>query len=116
MDNCQTYSTLNTIEHVCPQNGRDNTGWTEYLEDDAYSEDLPRYIHSIGNLLLLSRPANSSASNNPFEEKVLSYPNLTYLDKDVRKIYDDGKIWNIESIKDRSNRLTAIALKVWAWH
>jgi len=109
------YNTLNTIEHICPQNGRDTTGWTEYLGNDSDNEDLKRYIHTIGNLLLLSRPANSSASNNPFEEKVLNYPDLTFLDKDVRKIYDNGKIWDIESIKDRSNRLTVIALKVWAW-
>jgi len=109
------YNTLNTIEHICPQNGRDKTGWTEYLEDDAFNEELPRYIHTIGNLLLLSRPANSSASNNPFEEKVLNYPNLTYLDKDVKKVYDNDIQWNIESIKDRSSRLTDIALNIWSW-
>lgn len=109
------YNTLNTIEHICPQNGRDKTGWTKYLGNDSENEDLTRYIHTIGNLLLLSRPANSSASNNPFEEKVINYPDLTYLDKDVRKVFDDGKVWNIESIKDRSNRLTAIALKIWSW-
>lgn len=110
------YNTLNTIEHICPQNGRDQSGWTEYLDEDSNNEDLTRYIHTIGNLLLLSRPANSSASNNPFEEKVNNYPDLTYLDKDVKKVFNDGKTWNIESIKDRSNRLTSIALKVWAWH
>ncbi|MEA2019348.1 MAG: DUF262 domain-containing HNH endonuclease family protein [Campylobacterota bacterium] len=109
------YNTLNTIEHICPQNGRDKTGWTEYLGEDANNEDLSRYIHTIGNLLLLSRPANSSASNNPFAEKVLSYPDLTFLDKDVRKIYNDGKVWNIESIRDRSYRLTTLALNIWSW-
>ena len=110
------YNTLETIEHICPQNGRDKTGWTEYLGADSDNDDLTRYIHTIGNLLLLSRPANSSASNNPFKEKVLNYPSLTFLDKDVRNIYDAEKTWNIESIKDRSNRLTVVALKVWAWH
>ena len=109
------YNTLNTIEHICPQNGRDKTGWTEYLEDDAFNEELSRYIHTIGNLLLLSRPANSYASNNPFEEKVLNYPDLTFLDKDVKKVYENSTKWNIESIKDRSNRLTDIALQVWSW-
>lgn len=109
------YSTLNTIEHICPQKGRDKTGWTEYLEEDSNNEYLSEYIHTIGNLLLLSRPANSSASNNPFQDKMNSYPDLTFLDKDVKKIFENNEKWNIEAIKDRSNRFAVIALKVWSW-
>ncbi len=109
------YSTLNTIEHICPQNGRDETGWTKYLEYDAQNEELLKVIHTMGNLLLLSRPANSHASNNPFKEKVLTYHKLTYLNKDIIQRYENGITWNIEAIKNRSKDLAKIALSVWKW-
>ena len=109
------YNTLTTIEHICPQNGRDKTGWTEYLGDDSENIDLHKAIHSIGNLLLLSRPANSSASNNPFKEKIDSYHDLTFLNKDIKARYNANIHWNIDAIKQRSKDLSEIALKLWSW-
>lgn len=110
------YSTLNTIEHICPQNGRNETGWTEYLGEDSESDELHKSIHTIGNLLLLSGPANSHASNNPFREKVATYHKLTYLNKDIINRCENNVIWNIKSIKSRSEDFANIALQIWKWN
>ena len=110
------YSTLNTIEHICPQSARNETGWTEYLKEDAQDEELSKIIHTLGNLSLLSRPANSHASNNPFKDKIATYHELTHLNKDIKQRYNDKIIWNIESIKNRSKYLATIALAVWKWN
>jgi uncharacterized protein with ParB-like and HNH nuclease domain len=109
------YSTLNTIEHVCPQRGREESGWDDYLGDDSHNEQLEDIIHTVGNLTLLSRPANSHASNNPFVEKVSSYHEITFLNRDIKKRCDAGVIWNIDAIKDRSKDMAKIALEVWKW-
>lgn len=110
------YSTLNTIEHICPQSGRDETGWTQYLKEDSKDEELSKVIHTIGNLSLLSRPANSHASNNPFKDKIATYHKLTYLNKDIINRYDNNVLWNIESIKNRSSDIADIALSIWKWN
>jgi hypothetical protein len=110
------YSTLNTIEHICPQNGRDKTGWTLYLKEDSKDEELSKVIHTIGNLSLLSRSANSHASNNPFKDKIETYHELTYLNKDIIQRYNNNITWNIESIKNRSADIADIALSIWKWN
>lgn len=112
------YTTLNTIEHILPQKSltRDNDGWAKYLEEDSHREDLTKYIHSLGNLLLLSTPANSHASDNPFEEKIKTYHRVTFLNRDVIERYNKGITWNIEAIKERSKDLAKIALDIWKWN
>ena len=51
------FTKFNRIEHVLPQTL--NKEWTEYLGHEAHNEDLKRYTDTIGNLTLLSQPANS---------------------------------------------------------
>src|SRR5271166_1279164 len=69
------YTTLNTIEHTLPQTLDD--AWRQYLGDDADDEHLGVLTNSLGNLCLLSGPANSSAGQNPFEAKRSAYSPLT---------------------------------------
>src|SRR5262249_4101639 len=58
------YSTLNSIEHVIPQTL--DKAWTEYLGAEAKDDHLPVVVDTIGNLCLLSVPANSAVGQNPF--------------------------------------------------
>jgi hypothetical protein len=58
-----------TVEHVLPQNPRDNSRW---LADFPSPEDRA-WTHRIGNLLLLPRRKNSEASNWDFDEKRKRY-------------------------------------------
>lgn len=104
------YSTINTIEHVMPQTIDDD--WKRYLGPDANDINLDRFKNSIGNLCLISRPANSSIGQDPFEAKKSVYTDVSGLTRDLKA--RPGK-WDIEAIKQRSRDIAIKALEVWKW-
>lgn len=57
-----------TIEHIYPQNPRKDC-WTEKFKHYS-SKEKSILRHSIGNLVPLSQPKNSSFQNKPFLEKI----------------------------------------------
>jgi hypothetical protein len=59
-----------TIEHVLPQNPKQDGPWMELFPDE---EERAEWTHRLGNLVLLSRYKNASASNWSFEEKKNKY-------------------------------------------
>ena len=59
-----------TVEHVLPQNPKPKSEWLEWFGDE---ESRQGYVHHLGNLVLLSRYKNSSASNYDFETKKQKY-------------------------------------------
>ena len=59
-----------TIEHVLPQNPAPNSAWTRWYPS---SEERHRYVHQLGNLVLLSQRKNSSAQNYEFDLKKEKY-------------------------------------------
>lgn len=63
------YETV-TVEHVLPQNPKADTKWHEWFPN---AEKRLEVVHSIGNLALLTRKKNASASNWDFERKKKSY-------------------------------------------
>ncbi|NOR49171.1 MAG: DUF1524 domain-containing protein [Methanosarcinaceae archaeon] len=104
------YSTLETVEHILPQTIDDD--WKNYLLDDSKSIDLKLYTNSLGNLCLLSQPANSHAGQDPFESKKRDYPDVSALTRDIK---DRNVKWNISEIINRSEDLSKHVLKIWAW-
>jgi hypothetical protein len=59
-----------SIEHVLPQNPPPASKWCEWFP----TQDLrDRWLHRLGNLLLLNHKKNSSASNYEFEKKKTAY-------------------------------------------
>ena len=104
------YTTVNTIEHTLPQTLDDD--WRQYLEEDADDERLEVLTNSLGNLCLLSGPANSSAGQNPFDKKRVGYSEVTALARHIKKHV--GR-WNLEAIQLRSRELSNDALEIWAW-
>jgi len=104
------YSTLPTVEHVLPQTIDEH--WEHYLGNDVENPEINKYINTLGNLCLLSRPANSHAGQDPFEEKKKDYTDVSALTRDVK-----GREvkWNIKSIKERSKDLAINGLKIWKW-
>ena len=103
-------STVNTIEHMIPQTL--DQAWKTYLGPDAADEHLPLIINTIGNLCLLSAPANSSAGQDPFESKKAGYSPVTAL---ARQIKDTKGHWNVGAVRTRSQTLALEALEIWAW-
>lgn len=104
------YSSINTIEHVMPQI-LDNE-WKIYLGDEVRDFNIERIKHSIGNLCLISRTANSFVGQNPFEKKKNSYTDVSALTRDLKN--KSGK-WDLSAIKKRSEALAEQALEIWAW-
>lgn len=59
-----------SVEHVMPQQPAPNSKWMEWVPDAAAHQ---YWVHRLGNLALLSRKKNSSASNRDFAWKKTSY-------------------------------------------
>ena len=59
-----------SIEHVLPQNPPADSKWCEWFPS---KEMRAKWVHRLGNLLLLNHKKNSSASNYGFEKKKKSY-------------------------------------------
>lgn len=58
-----------SIEHVLPQNPKDNSNWVKVFNVD----DRNKWTNHISNLVLLSKRKNSSASNYDFDIKKEKY-------------------------------------------
>ena len=59
-----------TVEHVLPQNPRAGSDWLKWFPDPNVRANV---VHRLGNLALLTRKKNSSASNWDFEKKKDAY-------------------------------------------
>lgn len=61
---------ITTIEHVLPQTPKSGTDWLTWFPTES---ERDYWVHRLGNLALLSRRKNSSASNWDFERKKSAY-------------------------------------------
>lgn len=59
-----------SVEHVMPQQPAPNSQWASWVPDKAAHQ---LWVHRLGNLALLSRKKNSSASNRDFAWKKSAY-------------------------------------------
>ncbi len=89
-------SSLESIEHILPQ--KPDQGYSAKEKDWAKN---PHIVHALGNLLLISKNANSSLSNKPFDEKRKAYLKGSYSEKEVAKNASFGII----EIQKRSEKL-----------
>ena len=107
------YSTLDTVEHVAPQDIRSSDDWQREMGDDAHRDDYSRVVNSVGNLCLRKRERNSEMGRRPFAEKqrlLCESPSRLALD-----IADRAGPWNFAAIEQRSTELARTAAAVWAW-
>ncbi len=95
-----------TIEHVFPQTA-DDPYWTERFGDSVL-------LHSLGNLLLLSRSKNSELQNHPFNKKKKTSRdengNIVYNGYDTgshSEIYvaNEYEEWTPSAIQDRGKKM-----------
>lgn len=87
-----------SVEHVLPQDPDTGGEW-------AKTHDLTKideYVHSIGNLVLLSKGRNSSASNKEFSEKKTKYlaPRVSDYPRSVGVLAEP--VWTREVIEKRT--------------
>ncbi|GHR48761.1 hypothetical protein VN0484_11550 [Helicobacter pylori] len=87
---------IESIEHILPQNP--DQGYSTKEKNWAKN---PNIMHALGNLLLISKNANSSLSNKPFDEKRKQYLKGSYSEKEVAKNASFG----LAEIQERSEKL-----------
>lgn len=107
------YSTLDTVEHVAPQNIESSDDWKIEMGEDAKSEDYARIINTAGNLCLRKRERNSEMGRLPFAKKqelLRQSPSRLALD-----IADRAGPWDFAAIETRSAQLADISARIWAW-
>ena len=86
-----------SIEHIFPQTVEPDTEWDTWRNQKEPKE----FVHKLGNLVLLSKSRNSSASNKKFSEKKTKYlsPRVTGYPRSIEVLtYDE---WNPNVIEDR---------------
>lgn len=90
-----------SVEHVLPQNPKDDSQWIK----DFTSKEREEWTHRLGNLVLISRRKNTGQGRLDFIDKktkyfinsIESFPNsLKVMQKDK---------WNISTLKDHHNFL-----------
>ncbi|WP_076925235.1 DUF262 domain-containing protein [Pseudoalteromonas sp. EB27] len=102
-----------TIEHIYPQNPRKKE-WTS-LYSMYTSKQKTLLKHSLGNLVPLSKPKNSSFSNKPFEEKKSNKNNTVgfiygcFSENEIAK----NERWTAKEILDRGVRLLQFMERRW---
>ncbi|TPH28200.1 DUF262 domain-containing protein [Helicobacter pylori] len=89
-------SSIESIEHILPQ--KPDQGYS--VKEKSWAKN-PHVVHALGNLLLISKNANSSLSNKPFEEKRKEYLKGSYSEKEVAKNASFGLV----EIQERSEKL-----------
>jgi hypothetical protein len=103
-----------TVEHIYPQYARDEYWTTRFNSCTQKQRTILR--NSLGNLLPLSKPKNSSLSNRPFPEKVdgkvdniIGYRYGCYAENEVSKVNE----WTPEEILKRGMVMLSFMEKRW---
>jgi uncharacterized protein with ParB-like and HNH nuclease domain len=104
-----------TIEHIYPQTANDNY-WKEKFSNIKTRKEKDLYLHSLGNLLLLSRSKNAQLQNNDFKTKKGSksksgngYINGSYSEIEVARNRD----WTPGKIEERGKKMLQFMEKRW---
>lgn len=98
-----------TIEHILPQNPNLNSQWLNTFT----AEDREKYLHRLGNLVLLSHQKNRSASNYDFQtkkDKYLNKPVATFaLTVQVLK----EREWTAKVVENKQKYLLEELKRIW---
>jgi len=98
-----------SIEHILPQTYED-TQWKELVKDLS-TEEIKECLHSLGNLVLISAPKNSSLKNSNFSIKRQSYKSGSFSEIEIAQ---SNKVWNLKKIKEREKDLLKFLEKRWS--
>lgn len=102
-----------TIEHIYPQNPRKECWTSKFSSYSSIQKKILR--HSLGNLLPLSKPKNSSFSNSCFRDKISNDDNTvgyrygSYSENEITQYKD----WTAKEILERGIKLLNFMEKRW---
>ncbi|MGE7113813.1 DUF262 domain-containing protein [Lysinibacillus sp. NPDC047702] len=95
-----------TLEHILPERPDQSSNWVTLFDDS----DREKYTFIIGNLTLLLRSPNASASNNEFSVKVNEYSQSAI---SHNKILSLKTSWTKDTIDQRTVELFNTFIKLW---
>ena len=100
------YYTARSVEHVLPQNPATGSSWNAAFSPD----ELAELVHTAGNLVLLSKSKNSTASNKEFVDKKTSYlaPRVSEFPRSISVLAYDS--WTPQIIRDRTRQFAETVL------
>ena len=99
-----------TIEHILPQ--KPDSSWKKEL-NEAFDRTYRDYLHTLGNLTLVTQEWNSQLSNGSFKDKKATLSghalkiNSGYFSQEI-------PLWNEAAILARADILTEAFLAIWA--
>lgn len=99
-----------SVEHVLPQHPRADSEWMKIFPDGAVRD---RWVHRLGNLLLLSQRKNSEAQNYDFATKKQKYfhgKKSTTFALTTQVLSE--KEWTLEVLERRQKTLLDLASRV----
>lgn len=98
-----------TIEHILPQSPSEQ--WIADIGDN-FNNIFAQYLHTLGNLTLVTSEWNSTLSNSPFSDKKSKLANHALL---LNHQYFSQPIscWNEQAIQSRAQFLLQKILQIW---
>lgn len=106
---------VRSIEHIAPQNPG-AISWLDELGSEQWSRLQDRYLHSLGNLTLLTPAENSALGDRPWTVKRVAYAASGYaLTRHVAMNFSDDP-WTEVQILERSEQLAHLAAQIWPRH
>jgi hypothetical protein len=112
-----------SIEHIAPQTPTDNNpcanGYGSYDDNNSPGNGIRsgEWLHSLGNLMLISGQHNSKVSNRAFATKLASYKtdNVLSQHKELENFVTDKScpVWDKDAIERRHNHLVKKAMEMW---
>lgn len=112
-----------SLDHIAPQHPGDEPlakGYGDYVVTERLEDGIEsgNWLHSLGNMLLMSQSQNSSIGNKDFVSiKLNSFEkdNLMWQQKEIINFVDDRDhpVWNKSAIERRGKHLIEAALKIW---
>lgn len=107
-----SYKDKVSIEHIYPQTPVDSE-WEEF--SDLTDKEKYTMTNSLGNLLLLSQPKNSSLQNYPFKKKRDGFDDVPGYVKgsDSEREVAENEKWGPEEIVERGMKILSFVEKHW---
>lgn len=103
------YNEKITIEHILPQSMQDT-----YWQERFMKEEHEKWLNKLGNLTLISGYKNTKARNYGFDKKIEVYENKNKtVSFDIAKDILRYEEWNLDTLKERHERLSELAKRIW---
>jgi len=97
------------IEHILPQKHDNVASWMEMWGDDSRG-DAEKWLHRLGNLVLLNEKVNAKIGNKSFEHKREFLGRFPYA---LTNRVKTEKYWNVDAVKRQHKDILDRAVLVW---